>query len=440
MRLNKPIFASIYSSQDTTKLILRGSLIIISFLTLHLLVYHLAADSLWLNTYPWIIIATVFYLLVGEYLIRKNHYQTVNWMLILLFEVLAFFTLIVWGLNAPVGILTISFAVLLPSVLMGPRAILLVIIFTITILVAVQTVHASGISSPNLRLLAEPSGISDIITYSIILSIFALVSWISSTQRERSLSRALEAEARLNIQKNTLKKELEKESATLRLAQLNQIRELHKFAFLGQAAAATLHELSNHLSILNIDIDDLSRHAESSKAMNNAKGSIEHINKMVRKVKHQINSYDRRETFDAVSIITQSLNDMKTKFVDRKIEVKFTQNKKKPFRVTGDPMALMQIITIILNNAIDACYDSPNPKVTVEIKLEKILTISITDTGHGIEPTLRKQLFTPVISTKPTGMGIGLYIAHHLIQNQFNGDIEVPHSEYGATFVIKIPK
>jgi len=382
------------------------------------------------------------YLLTGELLLRKDYQRTVNWMLIVFYVFVAFSTLLLWGLNAPVGILTVSFAVLLPSILMGSWSILPVVCLSIIALIAVQLIHSDGILSPDLKHLSARSTFWDVATYSTVLSIFALVSWLSGNQREKSLKRALLAESALMSQKEALIIELDKESSALRLAQLNQIRHLHKFALLGQSAAATLHELSNHLSILNLDIDDLRQQHSNSKAIANATDGIDHINKMVRQARQQLSSYDQSEKFNAISVVNRSVKDLTSKF--RYSKVKLTKNtvrSRAPFNMTGNPMALMQIGSILLNNALDACRGQEKPEVRISIRSTPAkLYISVSDNGPGVDPSVAASLFKPVTSTKPSGLGVGLYIAQHLVKDQFNGKITLKSRNSGATFVVSIPK
>ena len=431
-----------YYPKRTTFLVLRGTFIASLLLGVLLIIYNGIVHTVWLVGRTWVVLMIFAYLLTGELLLRKDYQRTVNWMLIVFYVFVAFSTLLLWGLNAPVGILTVSFAVLLPSILMGSWSILPVVCLSIIALIAVQLIHSDGILSPDLKHLSARSTFWDVATYSTVLSIFALVSWLSGNQREKSLKRALLAESALMSQKEALIIELDKESSALRLAQLNQIRHLHKFALLGQSAAATLHELSNHLSILNLDIDDLRQQHSNSKAIANATDGIDHINKMVRQARQQLSSYDQSEKFNAISVVNRSVKDLTSKF--RYSKVKLTKNtvrSRAPFNMTGNPMALMQIGSILLNNALDACRGQEKPEVRISIRSTPAkLYISVSDNGPGVDPSVAASLFKPVTSTKPSGLGVGLYIAQHLVKDQFNGKITLKSRNSGATFVVSIPK
>lgn len=429
-----------YSTLHTSQLLFRGTLIATALLSLLLFIFDVVVHSIWFGSKSWMALAVVVYICIGNYILKNKSSTVANWMLIIFYEILAFCTLFTWGLNAPVGILTVSFAIILPSILMGAKSIFPVVTITVSSLMLVQFFHDQKIITPDLDALSQPSTFWDVLTYSIILSIFALVSWIAGNQREKALSRALRAEQELQGQRDALRIELEKESAALRRTQLKQIRELHRFALLGQSAAATLHDLSSHLSVLNLDIDDLQQQHANSEAIVNAKESIQHINTMVRQARQQLNSYDQRETFDAVAIVNQCLQDMHEKFLHQHIEVNKSLGNRSLF-LTGSSVALMQILTVLLNNAIDACCCVKNPHITISLKTTpKELTISVMDNGTGLDPSLQASLFKPVTSKKSSGMGVGLYIAHHLTKNQFDGNINIAPSKRGAHFIVTIPK
>ena len=312
----------------------------------------------------------------------------------------------------------------------------------IAILVVVQAVHALGVIEPDLKAMSQKSNFMDVISYSTILGIFSLITWMSSSQIEKTLQRAKDAEQSIRAQKDLISIELAKESTRLRELRLTEMQQLYKFATLGQSTAATLHELSNHLTVLNMDLGDLKQQNMNSRAIQNAEDGIEHIYKMVRQARQQLNTYDETKAFNALPTINQAIKDLQEKFIRHQVKLtRINKGSDKSFHVKGSPLALMQIISILLNNAIDAVDKSVNPTVTIQLrKMKNELIIHIKDNGSGIERELRKNLFSPIASKKPSGLGIGLYIAHHLTHTQFNGSLELTDSEIGAEFVIRIPR
>ena len=70
-----------------------------------------------------------------------------------------------------------------------------------------------------------------------------------------------------------------------------------------------------------------------------------------------------------------------------------------------------------MRNAIDAMRNSLKKDLTIskELSAGGLLTVSISDTGTGIEPEIREQLFQPFVTTKAEGMGFGLSISRTIV-------------------------
>jgi signal transduction histidine kinase len=65
--------------------------------------------------------------------------------------------------------------------------------------------------------------------------------------------------------------------------------------------------------------------------------------------------------------------------------------------------------------------------------------IIIADSGPGIDKTVADRLFTPFVSTKPTGTGLGLSVSRRIV-NAHRGDLTVANRpEGGASFRITLP-
>jgi hypothetical protein len=56
-----------------------------------------------------------------------------------------------------------------------------------------------------------------------------------------------------------------------------KIFQLYRFAVIGQSAAATLHELSNHLSILMLDFDTIKTQHKTSKSFMRMQADVNQI-------------------------------------------------------------------------------------------------------------------------------------------------------------------
>ncbi|MBD2385639.1 response regulator [Cylindrospermum sp. FACHB-282] len=125
-----------------------------------------------------------------------------------------------------------------------------------------------------------------------------------------------------------------------------------------------------------------------------------------------------------------------------------------PFRVSGDPDRLQQVVWNLLTNAIK--FTPQNGRVEIRLSVvsnpEKQHTaqtyaqIEVTDTGLGIKPDFLAFVFDRFrqadgsTTRTQTGLGLGLAIARHLVELH-GGTIHAdsPGEGLGATFTVKLP-
>jgi signal transduction histidine kinase len=96
----------------------------------------------------------------------------------------------------------------------------------------------------------------------------------------------------------------------------------------------------------------------------------------------------------------------------------------------------------LLANAIDATPEGGSVVVrTVSAPKDKAVTITVADTGCGIDPKVRDRIFDPFFTTKPIGKGtgLGLSISYGIVKAH-GGCIEV-ESELGkgTQFTVRLP-
>ena len=90
-----------------------------------------------------------------------------------------------------------------------------------------------------------------------------------------------------------------------------------------------------------------------------------------------------------------------------------------------DATLLVRVINNLVNNAIYACDDIKDPKITVRfIKQNNSLLLSIEDNGKGISEEVQQHIFEPTFTTKTSGMGLGLSMVKSIIEG-YGGNIQV---------------
>jgi nitrogen-specific signal transduction histidine kinase len=66
------------------------------------------------------------------------------------------------------------------------------------------------------------------------------------------------------------------------------------------------------------------------------------------------------------------------------------------------------------------------------------LEVRMQDTGPGVSPKMREQIFNPFVTTKKTGVGLGLSLVSKIV-DEHRGSIELLTSAGGACFVVFLP-
>ncbi|MHB8287248.1 MAG: sensor histidine kinase [Caulobacteraceae bacterium] len=98
----------------------------------------------------------------------------------------------------------------------------------------------------------------------------------------------------------------------------------------------------------------------------------------------------------------------------------------------------------VLSNAAEAALDEQNqpPLVTLSVAVSiSEVTISVTDSGVGVAPALREQVFQPFYTTKSEGTGVGLSFARQVALSH-GGDLvlQAAQGDEGATFTFIIDR
>lgn len=107
-----------------------------------------------------------------------------------------------------------------------------------------------------------------------------------------------------------------------------------------------------------------------------------------------------------------------------------------PMPVACDLLQMEQVLVNVLKNALEAV--DQNGSITVSSNGEMPPRLRIIDTGKGVKPEQKSQLFTPFFSTKRDGQGIGLTMVREILVNHgfaFNLESREPgHTEFWIEF------
>lgn len=350
-----------------------------------------------------------------------------------------------WGIINPVGILLFSLAIVMSGILMGARYSLYTALLTSLVLSLLEYAKAHHRLLPNTAWEKRPSSFTDVVSFTAIFAIIALVSWLFNRQMEKALRRAKRSERALRRQRDLLEVKVEERTRELQAAQLQQVQEFYRFAELGHLSTALFHDLANHLMSVSVDIEGLQKHKRSV-IMARIQDNIHYIEEVVRRVRQQMKGQDEIERFNVINEIQEVIKMLNYQSNRSQVSIILQPAQGRlPITYRGNLIRFRQIIINLLSNAIEA-YPTVRGAaksqrlVTVAVaRQQSALVVSVNDRGQGIGAVTRHKIFEPFYSTKAKGMGVGLFVVKKVVEENFRGQLSLTSGKNGTTFVVKLP-
>jgi signal transduction histidine kinase/CheY-like chemotaxis protein len=274
--------------------------------------------------------------------------------------------------------------------------------------------------------------------------------------------RVQERTRQLTLANKDLKKEIEmrkhheKEKTKLE----DQLMQLQKMETIGTLAGGIAHDFNNILTpILGYTEMALEELSEES----TLRYDIEQINSAATRGKdlvQQILTFSRQVDFDKKPIKLDEVVDEVLKLIRASFpsSIEIQQDLESDCgTVLADTTQMHQIIMNLCTNAYHAMLPTGG---VLSIRLEKVeignkasrinsklnkgtyVTLSVSDTGHGMDKRTQERIFEPFFTKKEvgSGSGLGLSVVHGIVTN-YQGIIEVNSSPgKGATFKIYLPQ
>ena len=106
--------------------------------------------------------------------------------------------------------------------------------------------------------------------------------------------------------------------------------------------------------------------------------------------------------------------------------------------VRADPLLMREVITNLLNNAIDAVNQGGRVEATTGKRANGWPYVTISDNGPGIPDDQRHHLFEPHFTTKEGGTGLGLFMSYGIVR-EHQGQLLNEPNRRGAVFTVALP-
>ena len=218
----------------------------------------------------------------------------------------------------------------------------------------------------------------------------------------------------------------ERQGAEKRLQDLqSELLHSSRLSTMGQMASALAHELNQPLTaVIN--------YAQASRRLLGAGASADKLGPVIEKAVAQANRagqiirrlrdfLEKGETERRIENINTVIEEATALALvgakDTGVKVRLEIAHDLPV-VMIDKIQIQQVVLNLMRNAIEAMEQSERRELSIVIRLteDDDLEIAVIDTGPGLAPQVQAQLFQPFVSTKQTGMGLGLSICRTIVE------------------------
>ena len=219
-----------------------------------------------------------------------------------------------------------------------------------------------------------------------------------------------------------------KRAEEIRHRQEAELAQVLRRASMGEMASALAHELSQPLAVIVNFANGLLRRIDtetvSTSDLENALGQIrdaaqrskeiiKHVRDFVNLSRPQI----QRESLNSIiTEVNQLLHgSIKRNNIGMDISIPFDD-----IGILANRIEIEQVVFNLLKNSIDSLISSKTrkPQINIKAKLsgKTTVVILISDNGDGIDRHLAENIFNPYITTKESGLGMGLSISRTIIE------------------------
>lgn len=219
----------------------------------------------------------------------------------------------------------------------------------------------------------------------------------------------------------------ERQSTERRLQELqSELIHVSRLTAMGEMASALAHELNQPLSAIANYLHGLARlvgrpeipREKVTDALGKASDQALRAGQIIRRLRDFVARGETERRVESLPKLVQEASALALVGAkEHGVRVSFHYQPGVD-RVLADKVQVQQVVLNLMRNAIDAMETAPVREMTVEVRRsrERHAEVVVSDTGPGVDPEVADTLFTPFVTTKPTGMGVGLSISRTIVE------------------------
>jgi signal transduction histidine kinase len=140
---------------------------------------------------------------------------------------------------------------------------------------------------------------------------------------------------------------------------------------------------------------------------------------------------------DLNDLITRAVGMARPRARNKEVQVALRESPD-DVKVRADPLLLREVITNLINNAIDAAPVNGHVELKAGRRGNGWPYFSVSDDGPGVSDENRHHLFEPHFTTKEGGTGLGLFMSFGIVK-EHQGDLRYEGNRRGGVFTVSLP-
>jgi two-component system sensor kinase FixL len=217
----------------------------------------------------------------------------------------------------------------------------------------------------------------------------------------------------------------QRKEAAERLAELRaELIHVSRLSAMGEMASVLAHELNQPLTAV-ANYAQAARRLHGTEAAD--RGRIQELlekavqqagraGQIIHRLRQFLAKGETERRLEPVNQLIREASDLAlVGAASQGIEVRFDLAQGLP-PILIDRIQIHQVVTNLIRNSVDALVAAPRREIALESSLRgDEVEVRVADTGPGLTPEIRARLFEPFVTTKATGMGIGLSICRSIV-------------------------
>lgn len=243
----------------------------------------------------------------------------------------------------------------------------------------------------------------------------------------------------------------QKNAARLREKHLEVMHRSAQFTMLAETATTLAHEINQPLMVIATYTDACQRmiasrevdREEISSILKKCHAQAVRASRIIARLRDFIHQRQPKPTACATQdLLVSALETTRSQLEEAQIRVHL-DNRIPERAIEADKTLLVQALANLIRNAIEAMAGTPVEQRALTIKVIEHLSdqvlFRIEDHGCGIDQELANSVFSPFVTTKANGLGLGLSISKSIAEAH-GGRLWAENNENaGATFCLALP-